>query len=150
MNYIIPTSGTLQLSSIYNSTVWCYLCCSQFYWPSCFNSWPHNVLFKSLFSSCVLFIIIASVLWLLMKLVFPYIYLILLYIWLELYVFSVCTICNSIVDCRKVQFHADCSGGPTSFSTEYWFLLSDEQVQSNNASNVWTWYVDVLLSVWEE
>ena len=100
--------------------------------------------FKKFVSSCVLFIIIASGLWLHMTLVFPYIYLILLYIWLEFYVFSVCTICNSLVDCRKVQIHADFSGGPTSFSTEYCFLLSDVQVQSNNASNVWTWYVDVL------
>jgi len=73
-----------------------------------------------------------------MTLLFPYIYLILLYIRLELYVFSVCTICNSIVDCHKVQIHADCSGGPTSFSTEYCFLLSDVQVQSDNASTLWT------------
>jgi hypothetical protein len=57
-----------------------------------------------LFSSCVLFIIIGSILWLHMTLLFPYIYLILLYIRLELYVFSACTICNSLVDFRKYSF----------------------------------------------
>ena len=84
-----------------------------------------------------------------MRLLLPYGCLILLHIWLELYVFSVFTICNSPVDCRMVQFHIDCSVTPASFSSDYCFLLSDVQVQSNKAETLWTWHVDVLLSVWE-
>ena len=106
--------------------------------------------FLILFSSRVLCIIIRFVLCLHMTLLFLYFCLILLYICLELYVFSVFTICNSPVDCRMVQFHTDCSVTPASYSSEYCFLLSDVQVQSNKAETLWTWHVDELLSVWEE
>jgi len=103
MKDVIPTHGTLQLSGIYNSPVWCYMCSSHFYvlFDSIFGL---TIFFRSLFSSCVLCIIIRSVLWLHMTLSFPYGYLILLYIWLELYVCSVFKICNSFVDFRKYSF----------------------------------------------
>ena len=73
-----------------------------------------------------------------MTLYFPYVYLILLYIWLELYVFSVFKVCNSLVDFRAVQFHADFSVTLNSFSSECCFLLSDIQVKSNKASTLRT------------
>ena len=43
--------------------------------------------------------------------------------------FSVFTVCNSLVDFREVQFHTDCSVTLTSFSSEHCFLLSDVQIQ---------------------